>query len=206
MEIFRTCPNRPWGTPSLLYNGYRVFPGGKEQPGRDADPSALLVPWSRKGGAIPLLPPWPYGLYNGALYLISVPVQGCTLPYLNAYTRVYFTLPQCLYKDALYLISVPVQGCTLPYLSDCTRVHFNLPQCLYKGERYLTSVPVQGCTLPYLSACTRVHCTLPQCLYKGALYLTSLSVQGCTLPYLSACTRVHFTFFTFITGVLNLSY
>ena len=29
----------PWGPPSLLYDGYRVFPGGKERPGRDADPS-----------------------------------------------------------------------------------------------------------------------------------------------------------------------
>ena len=38
-EIFRTCPDRPWGQPSLLYNGYRVFPGGKEWPRRDADPS-----------------------------------------------------------------------------------------------------------------------------------------------------------------------
>ena len=38
-EIFRTCPDRPLGPPSLLYNGYRVFPGGKERPGRDADPS-----------------------------------------------------------------------------------------------------------------------------------------------------------------------
>ena len=38
-EIFRTCPDRPWGPPSLLYNGYRVFPGGKERPGCDADPS-----------------------------------------------------------------------------------------------------------------------------------------------------------------------
>jgi len=27
-EIFRTCPDRPWGPPSLLYNRYRVFPGG----------------------------------------------------------------------------------------------------------------------------------------------------------------------------------
>jgi hypothetical protein len=26
-EIFRTCPDRPWSPPSLLYNGYRVFPG-----------------------------------------------------------------------------------------------------------------------------------------------------------------------------------
>jgi hypothetical protein len=28
-EIFCTCPDRPWGPPSLLYSGYRVFPGGK---------------------------------------------------------------------------------------------------------------------------------------------------------------------------------
>jgi hypothetical protein len=38
-EIFRTCPDRPWGPPSLLYNGYRLFPGVKERLGRDADPS-----------------------------------------------------------------------------------------------------------------------------------------------------------------------
>jgi len=38
-EIFRTCPDRPWGPPSLLYDGYRVFPGGNERPGREADPS-----------------------------------------------------------------------------------------------------------------------------------------------------------------------
>ena len=28
-EIFRTRPDLPWGPPSLLYNGYRVFPWGK---------------------------------------------------------------------------------------------------------------------------------------------------------------------------------
>jgi hypothetical protein len=38
-EIFLTSPDRPWGPPSLLYNGYWVFPGGRERPGRDADPS-----------------------------------------------------------------------------------------------------------------------------------------------------------------------
>jgi hypothetical protein len=38
-EIFRTCPDRPWGPPSLLYNGYGVFPGGRKRPGHDADPS-----------------------------------------------------------------------------------------------------------------------------------------------------------------------
>jgi hypothetical protein len=43
-EAFRTCPDRPWGPHSFLNSGYRVFPGGKERPGRDADPSHLLVP------------------------------------------------------------------------------------------------------------------------------------------------------------------
>ena len=28
-EIFRSRPDRLWGPPSLLYDGYRVFPGGK---------------------------------------------------------------------------------------------------------------------------------------------------------------------------------
>jgi len=28
-ENFRTCPERPWIPISLLYNGYRVYPGGK---------------------------------------------------------------------------------------------------------------------------------------------------------------------------------
>jgi len=37
-EISRTCPDRPWGPLSLLYSGYRIFPGGKVRPGRDADP------------------------------------------------------------------------------------------------------------------------------------------------------------------------
>jgi len=75
VEIFRTRPDRLWCPPSLLYNEYRVFPGGKEQPKRDADTSPLLVTWSRKSRAISLLP------------LCAVrPVQS-----LSACTRVHFT-------------------------------------------------------------------------------------------------------------------
>ena len=37
----KNCPDRAWGPPSLLYNGYQVFPGGKDRPGRDADPSPI---------------------------------------------------------------------------------------------------------------------------------------------------------------------
>ena len=86
-EIFRTCRDRPWGPPSLLYNGYRVFPGSKEQPGRDADPSPSSSAVVMKEQSYTSTPPVgrtactePQCLYKGALYLISVPVQGCTLP------------------------------------------------------------------------------------------------------------------------------
>jgi hypothetical protein len=62
-EIFRTCPDRPWGPPSLLYNGYRVFPGGKVRQGRDTD---LSPPSS--GKVKNTLPKGFRGLWKGETY------------------------------------------------------------------------------------------------------------------------------------------
>ena len=77
-EIFCTCPYRPWCPPSLLYNGYRVFPGGKERPGRDADPSPPSSAVGHERVELYLYSPYgPYGLYRA-----SVPVQGWPLPFL----------------------------------------------------------------------------------------------------------------------------
>ena len=90
-EIFRTCPDRPWGPPSLLYNGYQVFPRGKERPGRDADP---LPPSSAVGHErVELYLYSPYGPYG--LYRASVPLQGCTLHLL--FTLLFYGLhsPTC---------------------------------------------------------------------------------------------------------------
>jgi hypothetical protein len=38
-----------WGPPNLLYNVYRIFPGGKERPGREADPSPSSSAVVKKG-------------------------------------------------------------------------------------------------------------------------------------------------------------
>jgi hypothetical protein len=47
-EIFRTRPDRPWGPPSLLHNGYRVsFPGVK-RPGRFVNHPPHLAPRLKK--------------------------------------------------------------------------------------------------------------------------------------------------------------
>ena len=42
----------------------------------------------------------PQCLYRGALYLTSVPVQGCTLPYLSVCTRAHFSFYLYLRKIA----------------------------------------------------------------------------------------------------------
>ena len=114
--------------PASCTIGTRSFPGVKCGRGVTLSTHTLLVPWSRKSRAIPLLPLWAVR-----------PVQS-----LSACTRVHFTFtytstppigrtactePQYLYKRALYLYlylyspygpyglyraSVPVQGCTLP--------------------------------------------------------------------------------------------
>jgi len=89
-EIFRTCPDRPWGPPSLLYNGYRVFPVGKERPGRDADPSPSFsavvkkeytyTPTPRMGRTACTEPRY---LYKGAFYpFYRSHIKQRILPYI----------------------------------------------------------------------------------------------------------------------------
>ena len=83
----------PGAHPASYTMGTRSFPGVKSGRGMRLTPHPLLVPWSWKGTAISLLPPMgrttctePQWLYKGALYLTSVPVQGCTLPFLFYHT------------------------------------------------------------------------------------------------------------------------
>ena len=73
--------------PASCTMGTGSFPAVKSSRGRTLTPHPLLVPWSWKDRAIPLLHLWAVR-----------PVQS-----LSACTRVHFTLPQCLYKGTLYL-------------------------------------------------------------------------------------------------------
>ena len=73
--------------PSLLYNGYRVFSGDKERPGRDADLSPSSSAVVKKGRAILLLPMGrtactePQCLYKGALYLFFLTMLASRMRY-----------------------------------------------------------------------------------------------------------------------------
>ena len=75
-EIFRTCPDRPWGSPSLLYNGYRVFPRGKELSGRDADLSPPSSAVGHERLELYLYSPYgPYGLYRASVFVQGWPLS-----------------------------------------------------------------------------------------------------------------------------------
>ena len=164
-DIFCTCPDRPWGPPTPLYNGYRVFSGAKSGRGVMLTPRLLLVPWSRKSRAIPLLPLWavrsvqslgactvelylyfPYG--PSGLYRASVPVQYSytSTPPMG---RTACTEPQCLYSRAIPLLP------------------------LWTVRSVQSSMPVQ---YSYTSTppLDRTACTEPQCLYSIAIPLLPL--------------------------------
>jgi len=55
-DILRTCPDRPWGLPSSCTMGTGSIPGVKSERGVTPTPHPLLVTWSRKSRAIPLVP------------------------------------------------------------------------------------------------------------------------------------------------------
>ena len=112
-ETFLTYSYRPWGPPSLLYDEYRVFPVGKERPGRDADPS----------------PPSSVVVKKEYSYTSTPPMD-----------RTACTEPQCLYSTAIPLLPLwavrPVQACTLPTLpmsatqpDQCMPFEVRMPSC-----------------------------------------------------------------------------
>ena len=68
-KIFRTYPDRLRRPPSLLYNGYRVYLGGKGGRGVTFTTRPFLVPRLRNSWAIPPLTLWVLlGLLWGSLY------------------------------------------------------------------------------------------------------------------------------------------
>jgi len=81
---FSARPDRPWGPPRLLYNGYRVFPGGKVRPVRAADhspPSSAAV--MEEQSYTSTHPLGHTGPVTGSLYLYWNCLPACNLSYLT---------------------------------------------------------------------------------------------------------------------------
>ena len=79
----RDFPDRPWGLPSLLYNGYRVIPG---------DPAAAMWRWSPTLSGAEVKERAELYLYSP--YGPSWPVLGWTslIPHIKFYLNVYILL------------------------------------------------------------------------------------------------------------------
>jgi len=85
-EIFFTCPDWPWGPPSLLYNGYQFFAGGRCSWGVTLTPHPLLVPRSKiEKSYTSTVPKGLCGLWKGETYLLIY-------IYIYIYTHTYLYL------------------------------------------------------------------------------------------------------------------
>jgi len=70
------------------------FSRGKEQPGRDADPSPPSSAVRQERVELYL-----YSLYGPYdMYRVSVPVQGCTVPF-----TFFISFPKLIFKNKIFL-------------------------------------------------------------------------------------------------------
>jgi hypothetical protein len=83
-EIFRTRQDRPCDPPSLLYSGYRVFPGVK-RPGRGVDTHLYIAP-RLKSRAIPLLHLWAFVACYRVKFTFRFILVICTYSLNNVYS------------------------------------------------------------------------------------------------------------------------
>ena len=112
---FSTRPDRPCGQPNLVYNGYRVFPRGKVWPGRAADHSPLLVPWSWKSRAIPLPTLW---ATTGPVTATLYPPTSTILPLLY-YLQMMLVITEKNYENPNWKIRLTL---------DCSSMWFKANQ------------------------------------------------------------------------------
>jgi hypothetical protein len=138
-EIFRTYPDRLRGPPTLLYNGYWVFPGGKGVRGVMLTSHPLPVPRLRKSWVIPPLTLWVLlGLLRGSPFY-----EHCCLLFINIRRAVLVGRHEWgLGIEVLVNTATP---CQIWILSACFIIHVNVVY-VYTGQiTYTNFVPMQSC-------------------------------------------------------------
>jgi hypothetical protein len=79
-EIFSTRPDRPWGPPSLLYNWYRFFSGGKAAEAWRWPPPPPSSAEVKERVDLYLLPLWAFVACSRVIFTSPLP-----LPYISQY-------------------------------------------------------------------------------------------------------------------------
>jgi hypothetical protein len=146
-EIFRTYPDWLQGPPSLLYNRYRVFPGGKGGRGVMLTTHPLLVLRLRKSSAIPPLTLWVLlGLLRGSLYLYICSLMIIFIPQVLTNIQCIWMLPlhteiQTVYY-MMYLSTTDVVvelSNRMPSFTKSNRMNYQIEclqiECLHSSHR-----------------------------------------------------------------------
>ena len=160
----------PRGPPSLLYNGYCVFLGVKSGWVMMLTPHPLLMPWSWKGRAIPLLPLWAVR-----------PVQS-----LSACTRVHFTFYIIIFINNKRAIELEV----------CTS-QFCLNSSFSKGTDTLSLVTGHWNKSTHVKWMKQFTCTLVSNLivtFWTRTFVAALCIDTFMLAHMtSCCTLIQIT-------------
>jgi hypothetical protein len=127
---FSTRSDRPWGPPSLLYNGYQVFSGGKLRPGRDADhspPSSAVF-----------LEKLSYTSTPTPLWATTVPVTGLIYFYLFYWWQYIFVPFQVTYAVFVFILECAVHCIHTCILLQCFCLMYALYTILTFWHRSFT--------------------------------------------------------------------
>jgi len=108
-ENFRSRPDRPWGPPSPLYNGYRVFPEGKVRPGRGVDHPPRITSRYRV-----LTLYWGYLIVLWLFYLVCI----LYCDFLNLFWNVWVCM--CGFYNVRFCVCVGFVMCRCS--DNCVRV------------------------------------------------------------------------------------
>jgi hypothetical protein len=129
--------------------GTGSFPGVKSGRGVTLIPHPLLVPWSWKGRAIPLLPLWAVRPIQSLSACTRVHFTVRPAQSLSACTRVHFNVRPVQSLSACTRVDFTVRP--IQSLSACTRAHFNL---LLATIKFLRSTVFHGFSCSSLGSVT----------------------------------------------------
>ena len=152
-EIYHNRPYRPWGAPNLLYNGYRVFPGGKAAgmwlwpptpSSAKVKERAQLYLYSPSGLSWPIL-----GWYLPLPLQLVIWVDNKSGFNLNF----VFTIPGC-FLNSIKLVNFsqihPLLQCII-----CMYLHINsvINTTINRWYHYVIYITVQYIVIPSVNCC-----------------------------------------------------